>query len=165
MYPHLFYRRYTQATLTLSKHNKEVNIMATNKQNVNTLEMLMKGERKMNSQKLNWANIYDGGDAHKIIENLWAERDYKELHAALWSWLSFNGWREKHEWFERFGVPAVNHYCFACEAAEPSRYYCPLTKPEVEECINGLYGKWLTTFGKEREEVAMEIASLEWTVK
>ena len=47
MYPHLFYRRYTQATLTLSEHNKEVNIMGTNKQNVNTLEMLMKGGEEM----------------------------------------------------------------------------------------------------------------------
>ena len=43
MYPHLFYESNTKVTLTLSEHNKEVNIMGTNKQNVNTLEMLMKG--------------------------------------------------------------------------------------------------------------------------
>ena len=140
----------------------------------------------MERQKLNWANIYDGGDAHKIIKGLYDREDWQELHVALWAWLSFNGEREKHEWFDKFNIPEVKHYCFACEVAEISFYfpptkstseeedcmnpwtfcsYCPLTNPPSEKCLNGLYRKWLETFGEEREEVAMEIASLEWQYK
>ena len=55
MYPHLFYGRYTQATLTLSEHNKEVNIMGTNKQNVNTTNTTMKGGEKMKNAP-DWIN-------------------------------------------------------------------------------------------------------------
>ena len=146
---------------------------------VNTTNTTMKGERKMNSQKLNWANIYDGGDAHKIIKGLYDREDWQELHVALWAWLSFNGEREKPEWFEKFGVPRVSNDCFACEMAEASFddlpkwdqdclyvcHCCPLTDSPSIECLNGLYRKWLETFGEEREEVAMEIASLEWQYK
>lgn len=153
---------------------------------VNTVDVTMKGVKKMISQEMEWGKIYDGGDAHKIIKNLYAERDYKELHIALWTWLSLDGTKDKWEWFERFDVPAVSHYCFACRMAEisfrcnppigyaleeendiksPICYYCPLTNPSSEDCLNGLYGKWLGTYFEEREEVAMEIAAMEWTVK
>jgi len=136
--------------------------------------------------KLNWDKIYwrEQEDIEKILKSLYDSKNWQELHVALWAWLSFNGGREKHEWFDKFNVPEVKHYCFACEQAEISFYfpptkstpdddrvatnfchYCPITNSSAEECLNGLYGKWLTTYLEEREEIATEIASLEWTVK
>jgi len=134
--------------------------------------------------KLNWDKIYwrEQEDIEKILKSLYDSKNWQELHVALWAWLSFNGGREKHEWFEKFNVPRVVNECFACKAAKKSLYrsrlttedenskpkfcyYCPITNWEEEECLNGLYGKWLTTYLEEREEIATEIASLEWTVK
>ena len=146
---------------------------------------VMKGERKMSNTievlSVDWKTIYDGQEqeAEKIIKGLYDTKNYGELHIALWSWLSLGGEREKHEWFEKFGVPRVSNDCFACEVAEASfdglpkwdqdcLYFChccPLTDSPSIECLNGLYGDWLKTFGEEREDVAMEIASLEWQYK
>ena len=133
----------------------------------------------MISKEMNWANIYDGGDARKIIKNLYSKKDYEELHRAMWSWLSFDGTRDEAEWFDTFGIPKVMNHCFACEMAElawkccptpeeedderpPFCCCCPITDWAEEYCLNGLYGKWLTTYLKEREEVAWQIASMEW---
>ena len=134
-----------------------------------------------NTISVDWETIYNGQEetAEEIINALCDENNYKELHRAMWSWLSLDGTREKHEWFEKFGVPRVSNDCFACEVAEASFddlpkwdqdclyvcHCCPLTDSPSIECLNGLYRKWLETFGEEREEVAMEIASLEWQYK
>lgn len=141
----------------------------------------------MISKEMNWANIYDGGDAHKTIKTLCDERDWKELHRAMWTWLSLDSERSEYEWFDTFGIPEVENYCFACEQAKESfdclpKWYqeeiadfdedyppfchcCPLTDSAEPECLGGLCDKWLETYLEEREEVAMEIASLEWTIK
>ena len=139
----------------------------------------------MISQEMEWGKIYDGGDAHKIIENLYNEQNYKELHIALWTWLSLDGTKDKWEWFDTFGIPEVVNHCFACKVAEtayfclpkwerkrladedwpPFCHCCPIIDKPFGECLDGLYGKWLETYLEEREDVAMEIASLEWQYK
>lgn len=137
-----------------------------------------------------WKAIYESGQEvriRKLIKGLFDYGGWSGLHVALWTWLSLDGKREKTDWFEKFGVPKVKHDCFACEEAETSFcccptkseeegkpsfcYYCPITNSSAEECLDGLYGKW--ALGKywseknleEREELAREIASLEWTIE
>ena len=154
---------------------------------VSTVNVTMKGEKKMtcNTMSVDWGTIYDGQEqeAEKIIKGLYDTKNYEELHIAQWIWLSLDSERSEAEWFNTFGIPKVRNYCFACEVAQEAYYclpkwyqeeiadfdedcppfchYCPLAD-SAEECLGGLCGKWLTTFGEEREELAMEIASLEW---
>ena len=185
MYPHLFYESNTKVTLTLSEHNKEVNIMGT-----------MKGVKKMN-----WFEAYEHNPEAEIeatIKSLYEAKNWEELHIALWTWLAMDGERGKYEWFIKFNVPEVRNHCFACveaaskeeEEGEDDLYscrYCPITDPAAEYCLDGLYEKWLARhyndhlienemrnseeltetllengFRVESEELAMEIANLEW---
>jgi hypothetical protein len=142
----------------------------------------------MISKEMNWIKIYESEqEAEEIIVDLYNEQNYKELHIALWTWLSIDGEREKHEWFDAFGIPTIKNDCFACEVAEASfdclpKWYqeeiigfgedcpyfcrcCPLIDKPFGECLDGLYRKWLETYLEDREDLAREIASLEWTVK
>ena len=165
-------------------------IMSILNEDVNAVDVTMKGERKMsNTISVDWKTIYDGQEqeAEKIIKGLYDTKNYGELHRAMWIWLSLDGTKDKWEWFERFDVPAVSNYCFACQMAEESfnclpKWYqeeiigfeedclyfchcCPLTDKPSGECLDGLYGKWLKIFFKKREDLAREIASLEWQYK
>ena len=141
----------------------------------------------MESKEMNWVKIYDGGDAHKIIKNLYNEQNYKELHRAQWIWLSLDSERSEYEWFDTFGVPKVRNHCFACRAAQEAysclpkweaeeiagfdEYRpafcpcCPITDWAEEECFDGLYAQWSEAYFEEREDVAMEIADMKWTTK
>jgi len=153
---------------------------------VNTVDVT-KGVKKMsNTISVDWETIYNGQEetAEKIIKGLYDTKNYEELHRAMWSWLSLDGTKDKWEWFKRFDVPAVSHYCFACEMAEtsfrcnppigyaleeendiksPICYYCPITAPSAISCLDGLYEKWWSTeYLEERKEAANGIANLEW---
>ena len=142
-----------------------------------------------NTISVDWKTIYNGQEetAKEIINALCDENNYKELHRAMWSWLSLDSERSEAEWFNTFGIPEVKNYCFACEVAKESfdclpKWYqeeivdfdedyppfchcCPLTDSAEPECLGGLCDKWLETYLEEREEVAMEIANMEWTIK
>jgi len=133
-----------------------------------------------------WEIIYNSVEQiciEKMLKGLYEVKAWEELHVALWTWVSLDGTKDKWEWFERFDVPEVKHYCFACQQAKKSFYhcrlttedenckpeycyYCPLINWEAEECLNGLYYKWLSAdLLEEREELAREIANLEWNIK
>lgn len=154
--------------------------------NVNTTSVIMKGEKKMtcNTMSVDWGTIYDGQEqeAEKIIKGLYDTKNYEELHIALWTWLSLDGTREEADWFDTFGIPEVRNYCFACERAQETFWCstksatedeyrpefcscCPITDRAEDECMAGLYGKWLGTYFEERQDVAMEIADMKWTTK
>lgn len=147
--------------------------------------------KNMNTVK-NWVETYESEQEvpiKDILKSLYAQDEWEELHIALWAWLSLDGNREKTEWFDKFDIPEVKHYCFACEEAEISFYlpltelteeeeeeedcfkpsfcnYCPITNSSAEECLDGLYYKWLRAdLLEKREELAREIASLEWNIK
>ena len=122
--------------------------------------------------------IYDADELAERWEYLYAKKtikdikkrlevDYKRgnwhaLHIALWTWLAVDGEREKEEWFERFGVHRVKHDCFACEVAQEC-FNCPMEQDSLEQCANGLYGKWIDTDKiAEREKLAREIATMKW---
>ena len=136
----------------------------------------------------NWGTIYESGQEVRIgqiIKSLYNIKNWHELHIALWTWLSIDGEREKAEWFDKFNVPEVKHYCFACEEAEMSFYYpltdssageedcikpsfchyCPLTNSTSDLCGTGFYDQWCHANLEQREELAREIANLEWNIK
>lgn len=154
---------------------------------VSTVNVTMKGAKKMsNTISVDWETIYNGQEetAEEIINALCDENNYKELHRAQWIWLSLDSERSEYEWFDTFGVPKVRNHCFVCEVAQEAysclpKWYeeeiadfdqyrpafcpcCPLTDWAEEECFDGLYAQWLETFGEEREEVAWQIANMEW---
>ena len=140
-----------------------------------------------NTMSVDWGTIYDGQEqeAEKIIKGLYDTKNYKELHIAQWSWLSLDSNRHEYEWFDTFGIPEVRNHCFACKVAETAYYClpkweaeeiteekhppfchcCPLTDSAEDECMAGLYVEWLKTYLEEREDVAMEIAAMEWNIK
>lgn len=141
----------------------------------------------MNTVK-NWVAIYESEQEVRIesmLKGLYRTKDWQELHVALWAWLSLDGEREKWEWFYEFDVPEVKQHCFACEQAEisfyfpPTKstpdddrvatnycYYCPLTNSTSDLCGTGLYDQWCFAEDLERrEELAREIANLEWNIK
>ncbi len=134
-----------------------------------------------------WEIIYNSVEQiciEKMLKGLYEVKAWEELHGALWAWLSLDGEREKEEWFDKFNVPEVKHYCFACEQAEISFYfpptkstpdddrvatnfchYCPLTNSTSDLCGTGLYDQWLFADLEGREGLAREIANLEWNIK
>lgn len=155
---------------------------------VNTVDVT-KGVKKMsNTISVDWETIYNGQEetAEEIINALCDENNYKELHRAQWIWLSLDSERSEYEWFDTFGIPKVRNHCFACETAElayscrPKWYEeeiadfdeyrpaccpcCPITDWAEEECMAGLYCKWLGTYLEEREVVAWQIANLKWNI-
>ena len=122
--------------------------------------------------------IYDADELAERWEYLYAKKtikdikkrlevDYKRgnwhaLHIALWTWLSLDGEREKEEWFDKFGVHRVEHYCFACEVTKEC-VTCPMERNDLGKCANGLYEKWVCTHKiAEREKLAREIATMKW---
>jgi len=120
-----------------------------------------------------WETIYESGQdvrTEHLIKNLYEVEDWKELHIALWSWLSLDGEREKHEWFERFNVPEVRSNCFACKVASTidanrACQACPIGTDEVGRCAKGLHSQWVSTHKlAERKELANEIANMEWDI-
>ena len=148
--------------------------------------------------------IYDADELAERWEYLYAKKtikdikkrlevDYKRgnwhaLHIALWVWLAMDGERAKSEWFDKFNIPEVEQYCFACEEAKISfyccpptkstseeeegccnycikpscRYYCPLTDSAAEECHNGLYDEWWAADSEQKEKLARKIATMKW---
>ena len=119
-----------------------------------------------------WVDFYRTGTDGEIkaaIKTLYNMKCWHDLHVALWAWLSIDGEREKEEWFERFNLPKVTNYCFACEEAEEYCYHCPLTKSTSKcgyvllDCLNGLYEQWREADSLERKEkLAREIATMKW---
>ena len=129
-----------------------------------------------------WVEVYRAvadGEIKAAIKTLYKMKCWHDLHVALWTWLSLDGKRKKKEWFERFDVPEVTDYCFACEVAKIGALdvsvrfprlvgcvNCPiqhLERNDRSKCANGLYDKWVSTDKiAEREKLAREIATMKW---
>jgi len=126
---------------------------------------------------ISWKIIYDGGEQthiENIFRGLYETKDWKELHTALWVWLSLDGKREKYEWFQKFGVPRVSNDCFACEQAKDHLIckqsgdycdHCPLTRKTAFGCLDGDYDQWWSADFETRECVAEKIANAEWDIR
>lgn len=129
-------------------------------------------ENKMNT--VGWKIVYESGQEVRIgnmLKGLYEEKDWKELHIALWTWLSIDGERDKWKWFEQYGVPRVSNDCFACEEAKShlvgiqsggSCYYCPLTKSTAIGCLGGVYDQWRKADFETRKYLAEKIANMKW---
>jgi len=121
-----------------------------------------------------WKIVYESGQEVRIgnmLKGLYEEKDWKELHIALWTWLSIDGERDKWKWFEQYGVPRVSNDCFACEEAKShlvgiqsggSCYYCPLTKSTAIGCLGGVYDQWRKADFETRKYLAEKIANMKW---
>ena len=123
----------------------------------------------MNTLKVyQWVEVYRAvtdGEIKAALKTLYNIKYWHDLHVALWTWLSLDGKREKEEWFERFDVPEVINYCFACEVAQIGAgcVNCPMERNGLWQCANGLYAKWIDTDKiAEREKLAREIATMKW---
>ena len=124
-----------------------------------------------NTKAYQWVDFYRSGTDGEIkaaLKAFYKMEHWQDLHVALWAWLSLDGEREKHEWFEKFGIPRVINYCFACVEAGEYCYYCPLTKPTAKHgyvlpaCLNGLYDDWWAADSEQKEKLARKIATMKW---
>lgn len=123
---------------------------------------------------IGWKIVYKSIEQiriENILKGLYEIKDWEELHIALWTWLSLDGKREKHEWFQKFNVPRVSNDCFACEQAkeylasvQSGGYccHCPLTKSTAIGCLSGVYEQWYKADFETRECLAEKIANMKW---
>jgi hypothetical protein len=108
---------------------------------------------------------------------LWNGMTYEEAHRALWNALADGEVTTKREWFEwnsqnkKKDIP--RDYCFACDLAVRNSKkdsntcsHCPLCEWEYgDDCLKGLYKKWINAKGFEKFKLAHEIANLPWKEK